>query len=238
MCISCKVLDLSPLYDEHIYEKFLTYLPESGFWKMRREKMKRYYFKDDKIRSLGASLLLISVLKEHGLENADIEINQYGKPFLCNSEMQFNLSHSGNYAVCSYGCGDNGIDIESYKNVDIDVAKCFFHQKEYELVKKYGEIMFTRLWTLKESYIKADGRGLGLGLNTFQVCPGECEKNFDIPLSSIPAFSMKTYIDSNDKINFAEFIINDYHIAVCSNMIIDNYLIINDLFQYLSWGRY
>lgn len=236
MCISCRILNLSLLNDPQFFKKCLSVIPESGYWKVRRKKMQRYYFNEDRIRSLGASLLLFSVLREYGMESADIEVNQYGKPFLCNSDMQFNLSHSENYVVCSYGYGNSGIDIECYKNASVDVAKRFFQHDEYELVEKYGDKMFTRLWTLKESYIKADGRGLNIGLDSFKITLGNAEKNLISSSSFIPAFSTTTYVDSNDKINFVEFIVNDFHVAVCSNKKINDYLIIDDLFQHLSCG--
>ena len=217
MCIQCRILDLDCLSDPQVMEHYLEKIPVSGYWKQRRESMRKYRFAEDRIRSLGAGLLLLSVLREYGLQNAEIECNAYGKPLLCGSDFQFNLSHSGKYSVCSYGFGSSGIDIENYQCAAPDLAKRFFHPKEYELVAEHGNKMFIRLWTLKESYIKADGRGLSLGLETFHICPGELKPEFHCAESDlIPAFCDQTSVAGDHRFNFVEYTVSDYHVAVCS----------------------
>ena len=168
------------------------------------------------MRSLGAGLLLLSVLREYGAQDAEIEISLYGKPFLRGSRFQFNLSHSGKYAVCSYGYGDSGIDIEKVQSVGQDLANRFFHKKESVLVSEGGDQMFIRLWTLKECFIKADGRGLRLGLNTFRICPGVSNQDFLPTADTIPAYCEKTCVENDDRFHFAEFVLDEYRIAVCS----------------------
>ncbi|MCP4021414.1 MAG: 4'-phosphopantetheinyl transferase superfamily protein [Desulfobacteraceae bacterium] len=65
-----------------------------------------------------------------------------------------------------------GLDIEDFKReIDIDIADRYFSKPESQYLKncpgnRQQEVFFD-LWTLKESYIKAKGMGLSLGLDKF-----------------------------------------------------------------------
>jgi len=57
---------------------------------------------------------------------------------------------------------------------DLSVAKRFFTESEAACIEREPDPedkikMFTRIWTLKESYIKCDGRGLRAGLDSIEV---------------------------------------------------------------------
>lgn len=224
MNIKCCILNLEPLYNEKLFEDKLLRLPETRYWKIRKEKINKYRFREDKIRSLGAGILLFHILQTYGKEDIDIECNPYGKPYLCNSEFQFNLSHSGNFVVCSYGQGDSGIDIESYQSADLEIAKRFFNHQEYQYVKKCGTEMFIRLWSLKESYIKAKGKGLKIPLNSFQVCPGPTSSIDYQKGNFISAIANQSYVKLDAEYHFTEFCIDDFHVSVCSKNLIEEKL--------------
>jgi 4'-phosphopantetheinyl transferase len=221
MSIFCYILNLDTLYDEQIYYESFMKLPNHGIWKNRRENILRYKFKEDRIRSLGVGLLLLHILKKHGKENSKIKFNEFGKLYITDDEFQFNLSHSGNYAVCSFGLGSNGVDIEQYQKCDYDIAKSFFDQREYALIKEVGDTMFTRIWTLKESYIKAVGKGLSIPLDSFYVCPGKSKELDTGNAKLIHCTSDSSYIENDRSYNFKEFILNTFHITVCSKSDID-----------------
>lgn len=221
MSIKCCVLNLEPLYNEELYKACLSRLPDYGYWRVRKDKMSKFRFQEDKIRSLGAGLLLLHVLQKNGIECGTIECNAYGKPFVCNSDFQFNLSHSGNYAVCSYGNGESGIDVECYQSADLEIAERFFEQHEAQLVKEYGEKMFVRLWSLKESYIKAEGKGLGIRLDSFRICPSMIRKIDYSNEKFISTIANESYVNSDARFHFAEFIIDDFHISVCSKNMVE-----------------
>lgn len=76
----------------------------------------------------------------------------------------FNLSHAGDYAVCAIGSSDLGIDIEPVAAYDRAVAGRCLSEKELYYIEQLPEPdrghYFTRLWTLKESLLKASGTGL------------------------------------------------------------------------------
>ena len=103
---------------------------------------------------------LKEVLKKYNVKSKIIT-NEYGKPYLENNELYFNISHSGDYTVIAVGDSEIGVDIQklSYKP---KVIKRFYNEKEKELAT--NEIEFTKIWTIKEAYVKKIGIGLGYGL--------------------------------------------------------------------------
>jgi len=64
-----------------------------------------------------------------------------------------------------------GVDIEVIKPIDMKIAERFFSRREYQnLIQQHESDQldyFFKLWSLKESYIKAEGKGLSIPLDTF-----------------------------------------------------------------------
>lgn len=162
---------LEPI-DDFTFRKLLS---ETS--KERQERIKKLAKPDDVKRVLFADILLRSVLKnELKISNEKIEYvnNEYGKPFLKgNYGLYFNISHAGDWVVCAIDNEPIGIDIEKIYPVGFDIAARFFSDEEYKvLMAKPAEEQqpfFFDLWTLKESYIKAIGKGLTVPLNSFTI---------------------------------------------------------------------
>lgn len=230
MCIKSKILNVEELENQQLFNEKISIIPNHGYWKLRKNKIEKYVFLSDKMLSLGASLLLLSIFTKYGKASDKIELNEFGKPFLVTDDFKFNLSHSGNYVVCSYGDEECGIDIENYKNGDLEIANRFFDKNEAALVENEGVDMFIRLWTLKESYIKEKGDGLHIPLNSFRIIPGTIKMNRSKEMNLIPAISEQSCVVADKKYNFAEFKIDNFHISVCSKGNIENYIEIADLF--------
>lgn len=141
----------------------------------RKIKINNFFYMDDKYRGLIAEMLtFIKIPQIAGAKIDEIQFdeNQYGKPFVKKyPNLYFNISHSGDWIG---NCFDNkpiGLDIEKVKAIDLEVAKEYFTNAEYlELLSKKGHKRlnyFYELWTCKESYIKAIGKGFFQELNTF-----------------------------------------------------------------------
>lgn len=131
----------------------------------------------DKNRSLAAGLLLDHALAAFGLQERSVEyeIGEWGKPALkYHPEICFSLSHSGDYAICTVGDKPLGNDIERIKEGRLKVADRFFAKEELawlygtEREEEQTRRMF-RLWTMKESFMKAVGMGMALSLRDFVV---------------------------------------------------------------------
>ncbi len=96
----------------------------------------------------------------------------YGKPFIAFGNaygIRFNLAHSGDYMAVGVGNAyDIGIDIEVWSDrVDYHgiMALCFSEEETRiwsDLPKELQKEFFYKLWTRKESFIKAVGLGLEL----------------------------------------------------------------------------
>ncbi len=100
-----------------------------------------------------------------------------GKPSLQNfPELQFNVSHSGDFWACAIGSGPPlGLDIEQIRPMpDCNaIARRFFARSECSALNCIDErekpAAFFRCWTRKEAYIKAIGDGLSRDLGSFTV---------------------------------------------------------------------
>ena len=128
--------------------------------------------------SHGALRLLLAQYVNCSPRDVGLTIGANGKPALRDdSGLRFNMSHSGRLAVYAIArCCEVGVDVEEIRAIaDLEgVARRFFSPAEAtELMsiseEKQRRSAFFRCWTCKESYIKAIGQGLSIGLDQFQV---------------------------------------------------------------------
>lgn len=95
-----------------------------------------------------------------------------GKPYLTDYPgVQFNLSHSGPWGACALSEAPVGVDVELVRPLRQNVAGRFYTPSEQSFLARQPDPdqAFFRLWTRKESFIKALGKGLTLPLNRFSV---------------------------------------------------------------------
>jgi 4'-phosphopantetheinyl transferase len=90
-----------------------------------------------------------------------------GKPYISNSPIHFNLSHSNEIAVYAVTFNKKvGIDIEYNSNISsiLELSYANFSKKECALISTLSlpekQKMFFKLWTIKEAYLKATGEGI------------------------------------------------------------------------------
>lgn len=149
----------------------------------RLEQAAKFRHEADRKRSLCAGYLLNHALLELGLDlKAPVNVacaDANGKPYLPEyPEIHFNLSHSGDFAVCVLSDRPVGIDIEECKEVKEKIAERFFAAEEYEDICMIADEQertrrFYTYWVLKESFMKATGLGMQLAMNAFRVHLGE-----------------------------------------------------------------
>ena len=136
----------------------------------RREKVFSYSFPLDRNGSVIAYLLLRHALKEnYGInEKVTFKYGNYGKPLLENYPyIHFNLSHCRTAAACIVADSEVGVDVEEIKPVADDVAKRVLTAKEYAEYKasRRSDELFCEFWTMKESWLKKTGNGIGMDLS-------------------------------------------------------------------------
>ncbi|MFA0614332.1 4'-phosphopantetheinyl transferase superfamily protein [Vibrio splendidus] len=149
-------------------------------------KVERYRMPSSQIQALYVRNYLRKVLSRYSdlmPEAWRFEYGEKGKPSLVAEQqlktgLNFNISHSKEHlliAVCQIEGKQVqlGVDIEharSSTNID-SIMKHYFSDKELadllELSKEEQRERFFDLWALKESYIKATGKGLATSLRSF-----------------------------------------------------------------------
>ena len=151
---------------------------------MRIERF--HHFEDAQRTLLGDMLSRMLIGEKCKLSNDNISfgINIFGKPYAKHiPDLYFNLSHSGNFVVCAIGNCRVGIDVEEIKPIDLTIAKHFFTQAETRYILKHSKKerlnVFFRIWTMKEAFVKCQGRGLSIPLNSFSVLDSDTDLAFD-----------------------------------------------------------
>lgn len=159
--------------------KFLHYLNE--------EETKRYHqfhLISDKELYILSRILLKTALKRYqpdvSLQSWKFSTNKYGKPFIIFPQLErkifFNLSHTTDtVAVAISSHCELGVDIEKIRDLGnsyLNISQHFFTPQEStdidSLPHYESQLLFWKMWTLKEAYIKYRGKGLSLGLDCIE----------------------------------------------------------------------
>lgn len=155
----------------------------------RAEKAGRFLRREDACRALVAEALLRHAAREAGsrFDGTALRHNPQGKPFLPGAGFEFNLAHSGEWVLCGIDDGEIGVDIERHHRVDSGIARRFFSGPENSLLAQAGEEAqrlrsFFDIWSLKESYVKAIGKGLSCPLDGFACLPSAAGEIGFLPL--------------------------------------------------------
>lgn len=169
---------------------FTAYLPsmsqhQENLWqslsdqeKTQAERFINNTLMDRYVLSHGLLRVLLSFYTDKNPQNIQYSVNQFGKPFLEDNDyqVQFNMSHSKDYAVYIIALEDQvGIDIE-WKDKDINIQEISelvfspveaIHFNQLPLEEKFHA--FYDIWTKKEAIIKAIGQGLSYPIKTIEI---------------------------------------------------------------------
>lgn len=164
--------------------------------------LKRYeIFQGKKKRELehrlGDSLLYKGLKDLYGIipeSRSDLTIlkGEHGKPYLKEfPHIHYNISHTDGLVVCGIGDRELGIDVERIRPVRGNLLNKVLSDAERKVLKEIPEAghseYFFRLWTLKESYVKAVGCGITIPLKDISFT----WKGGSIAAASIPEASFQ-----------------------------------------------
>ncbi|MGH7173493.1 MAG: 4'-phosphopantetheinyl transferase family protein [Gemmataceae bacterium] len=155
-----------------------------------QRRAERFHFEKDRrhfIAGRGALRALLACYMAQSPEEVRFAYSNYGKPRLADelaaSDLRFNLTHSHGLALLAVTRGrDIGVDVEHLRDMERDgepLAERFFSPCESAALRSLPQELrreaFFHCWTRKEAYIKANGKGLSLPLDQFDVSlrPGE-----------------------------------------------------------------
>ncbi|MCX6258161.1 MAG: 4'-phosphopantetheinyl transferase superfamily protein [Bacteroidia bacterium] len=212
----------SKAYEVFYFDKVYPFLNTQ-----RRNRIDSFLHVEDALRSLAGDWLTRLVLSEKlhvNISEILIEHDKNGKPFNNPpSGFHFNISHSGDWTVCSISALPVGIDIEKVQPIDLGIAKDCFTENEFETMTSYTDRTlqlnyFYDIWTIKESYLKAIGSGLTKNANSFgakinrnqilltgDVEKGYCFRQYDFDISyKLCACSLETQFSNNINIRIPE----------------------------------
>lgn len=125
---------------------------------------------------LGRSLLFSGVRRNFGifLQEEDLGRGRYGKPFIKDRpDIQFNISHSGSWAVCALGSVPVGIDVQEHRPLyrQERLEEKILEERELKICrslpeKERREFLYD-CWARLEAWAKGMGFGLAGGFH----CP-------------------------------------------------------------------
>lgn len=156
------VADVELLMEEQMFTRMLMSVSPD-----RQQKARRYKFPKGKALSLGAALALDKLLQRRGLRERDQRYleGKHGKPSLADHpEIHFSISHSSHFVACAMADCEIGIDIQHLVKVNEPLMRRVLSDEELRMVMalqgEERQMLFARLWALKEAYLKAVGTGI------------------------------------------------------------------------------
>lgn len=145
-------------------------------------QMSRFYFARHRHQFLITRALIRTSLSAYfRVDPAEWKFtkNGYGKPEISHPDgpvpVRFNISHTDGLIVCGITrIDDIGVDVEDVQRstrAAFEGLSSYFSRREIEdlrdLPRREQKRRFFDYWTLKESYIKAVGKGLSIPLDQF-----------------------------------------------------------------------
>lgn len=188
--------DSIDLFTQEICNKMIEKLPYE-----RQQKVLHYKRLVDKKLSIISYLLLMYGLKnEYAFsQTANFGYKENQKPYLLNNpNVQFNISHCDYCVVVAISKREIGIDVQDFIDYDQRLAEVVCSKEELDSLNSsdYPEIIFTRYWTLKESYVKMTGEGISEDMIHIDFS-SQSEMTFEKYHSYFQLFYNKNYIISS-----------------------------------------
>ncbi|MGM9977964.1 MAG: 4'-phosphopantetheinyl transferase family protein [Clostridium sp.] len=168
--INVYIFDYTNEIKEKNIDRFLTILPLERINKACKYKN----IKHKNLCIISYLLLKYAINIEYNInDNFNFIYGKYEKPFLKNyPQIFFNISHCDTGACCVVSNKEVGVDIQDIQYYDNNLTKIVCCDEELLLLENSlnKEELFYKMWTIKESYIKADGQGLNLNLKDINTC--------------------------------------------------------------------
>ena len=153
----------------------------------RHSRLKIDEKKDQFLKSRGLLRLVLSSYLGLSPGLIQFETNPAGKPYLMDSDLSFNLSHSGDLFIYGFCLkAQIGVDIQEIYSISSmeSVIKKTISPKEQSYFEglSTGKSLqaFFNIWTAKESYLKAQGEGFQANPAAISVIPELSGSNFTL----------------------------------------------------------
>ncbi len=136
-----------------------------------QKKVNSFISHHDKARFVQTRIALKQLIANHlqqDVKTINFDYNKYGKPFLTDNPLYFNVSHSHDTALIAIAKNYHvGIDIEQaskVNNLQSELKKLVYAQND-----DMQRLTFAQMWVIKEAVVKAIGTGLQTAMTDFAV---------------------------------------------------------------------
>ena len=173
--------DVSIFDDNRLYERAKKYISSERLARATR----MYREKDRRLSILSEILISYAFVSRDLPHHPALLLGEHGKPYVQDGQLKFNLSHSdtrATLAVTSDPC-EIGCDIQHVTSCELRIARRMYTEEETSCLAKMledgptqeADILFTKMWAHKESFLKC----IGIGLAASERQPDETYQFFE-----------------------------------------------------------
>ncbi len=149
------------------WSRYFAMLPQE-----LQEEIGNYIKWEDRQNCLIGKLLIYSgfLLKTNTpLNYGKLLREPYGKPFIEETDLHFNIAHSNHCVTAIFDMMLVGIDVENIRDLPLQDFPNTFTPDEQRDIDQLGHAAFFEYWTRKEAISKAVGKGMGIPYDTINA---------------------------------------------------------------------
>ncbi len=161
--LKCVVIDCDRIDERQYREILFNVSKERG---SRAESFKSF---SDKVMSAVAGLCMEGLASSLGTKVRRLE---NGKPVFERDDMHLSVSHSGGFVAMAWSDEPVGVDIQRIVPMG-NIERRLLTDSECKVLEDRSDRSLTRVWTIKESYLKMTGDGIAKGLPGLDVLSDE-----------------------------------------------------------------
>jgi len=165
-------------------------------------------------QSAAAELAICAAMKNSG-RPSDYAYKESGQPTIQNGYIS--ISHTEGYAACAIAREPVGIDVERGHTFSKAAAKRILSpQEELMSDSTNADELLSRIWTVKESFLKMTGEGIPGGMRTLElIAAGDGSSGkWIIKRGTKPEAGCAVLLSISGSGNSADF--NDAYLSVCT----------------------
>ena len=172
MAVHVFYCNVESLRSEKLFDHYLSRMSLE-----RQERIAHLRHEEDRVRSLGAGLMLHCALNAMQVPFSQRAVRRLkdGKPILTDTCLQFSLSHSGSVAMCAISQTAVGADVQALRapNQTLPARVCSVEEQHWLVSQPDLAAAFSSLWARKESLLKAIGKTISEDLRRLSCLDGE-----------------------------------------------------------------
>lgn len=190
-------------------------------------------------QSAAAELAICAAMKNSGRPFAppDYAYKESGQPTIQNGHIS--ISHTEGYAACAISRHPVGIDVEREHTFSKAAAKRILSPQE-ELLRESANAdeLLSRVWTVKESFLKMTGEGIPGGMRTLELIAAgdDSSGKWIVKRGTEPEAGRVVLLSISGSGNSADF--NGAYLSVCTKrkamMHIKRFESVESIFEFLN----